>query len=149
MTYESLANFAMLKPGSIHKSWVLDFSGTSNTVETNFEGSHSNPIEIEVNSEFPKQTKHGFKGIYVPTMKYHSITRPAFCVSKEYFVIDAEDVKAQMPGEHKFQKYKDWCFLVAKSTLGFVTLYPLFYMFMFNDYVSHPARYHKLHSFHP
>ena len=81
------------------------------------EGSRENPYVIYANPAFPERHGHGFKIIYVPTMKRHGWSRPAYQVSKTYNVIDIDKIRAEIPSPHEFPEFIGRCMLVAEPSL--------------------------------
>ena len=105
---------------------ATDTNVVGNNESAYFEGARSNPIKVVCNVDHVERTLHGFKCIFVPTMKRYGDTRPAFRIQKEYNVPDAEKVKAMMPQPGEFPEYKGHCFLVSEPSLSTLQTFAFF-----------------------
>ena len=65
-------------------------AGDDKVQQPTHEGSRANPIKVICDPINVERTQHGFKCIYVPTIKRHNFTRPGFHLSKFYIVPDLE-----------------------------------------------------------
>ena len=104
-------------PSSLRGSLSMASVTTSLDEEDAWKGSRLNPFIVLADPKRAQCVAESFKIAFVPTMKHHGLSRPAFHISKTYNVIDASLVKAEIPKVGEFPDYEGRCFLVAEPSL--------------------------------